>query len=87
VRLDMWLKNSGVIPRRTVAKSACDEGLVEVNAKRAKASQEIRVGDEVVTRIGLRINRLRVEELPPKPVAKADRERVAMLLSSEKVDI
>jgi len=87
VRLDMWLRNSGLIPRRTVAKTACDEGLVEIGGKRAKASVEVRVGDEITLRMGLRVTVHRVEQLPAKPVARADRENVATLLHSEKIEL
>ena len=87
MRLDMWLRNSGIIPRRTVAKTACDDGLIEVNGKRAKASLEVRSGDEVTVRIGLRVTVHRVEALPQRPVAKSDLETVATLLHSEKVEL
>ena len=87
MRLDMWLRNSGLIPRRTVAKTACDDGLIEVNGKRAKASLEVRIGDEVTVRIGLRVTVHRIEDLPLRPVAKSARETVAALLHSEKVEL
>ena len=45
MRLDKYLKVSRIIKRRTVANEACDESLVVVNGKRAKASYDVKVGD------------------------------------------
>ena len=42
MRLDKYLKVSRLIKRRTVANEACDNGLVTVNGKPARASYEVR---------------------------------------------
>ena len=47
MRLDKYLKVSRLIKRRTVAKDACDAGRITVNGKVARASLEIKVGDEI----------------------------------------
>ena len=47
MRLDKYLKVSRLIKRRTVANEACDAGRVSVNGKPAKASVNVKVGDEV----------------------------------------
>ena len=47
MRLDKYLKVSRLIKRRTVAKDACDAGRNTVNGKVARASLEIKVGDEI----------------------------------------
>ena len=54
MRLDKYLKVSRLIKRRTVANEACDQGLVEVNGKPARASYDVRVGDRITARIGAR---------------------------------
>ena len=41
MRLDKYLKVSRLIKRRTVANEACDNGLVTVNDKPARASYEV----------------------------------------------
>ena len=48
MRLDKFLKVSRVIKRRTVANDACDAGHISVNGKVAKASYDVKEGDEVV---------------------------------------
>ena len=48
MRLDKYLKVSRLIKRRTVANEACDGGRVMINDKPAKASTNVKVGDEEV---------------------------------------
>ena len=54
VRLDKYLKVSRLIKRRTVANEACDNGLVTVNGKPARASYEVKEGDQITLRFGVR---------------------------------
>ena len=54
MRLDKYLKVSRLIKRRTVANEACDNGLVTVNGKPARASYEVREGDRISLRFGVR---------------------------------
>ena len=53
--LDKYLKVSRLIKRRTVANEACDNGLVTVNDKPARASYEVKEGDRISLRFGARI--------------------------------
>ena len=71
MRLDKYLKVSRLIKRRTIANEACDAGRVIVNGKPARASYEVKVGDEVTVQLGNRditVEILSVQET----VAKAD---------------
>ena len=54
MRLDKYLKISRLIKRRTVANEACDNGLVTVNDKPARASYEVKEGDKISLRFGAR---------------------------------
>ncbi|WP_312940230.1 RNA-binding S4 domain-containing protein [Oscillibacter sp.] len=54
MRLDKYLKTARLIKRRTVANEACDNGLVVVNGKPARASYEVKVGDVLSLRFGVR---------------------------------
>ena len=54
MRLDKDWKGSRLIKRRTVANEACDHGLVEDNGKAARASYEVKVGDQITMRFGAR---------------------------------
>ena len=55
MRLDKYLKVSRLTKRRTVANEACDNGLVTVNDKPARASYEVKEGDRISLRFGARI--------------------------------
>ncbi len=54
MRLDKYLKVSRLIKRRTVANEACDNGLVTVNGKPARASYDVKAGDVLSLRLGIR---------------------------------
>ena len=54
MRLDKYLKVTRLIKRRTVANEACDNGLVTVNGKPARASYDVKVGDQITLRFGIR---------------------------------
>ena len=54
MRLDKYLKVSRLIKRRTMANEACDNGLVCVNGRPARASYEVKEGDRITLRLGAR---------------------------------
>lgn len=54
MRLDKYLKVSRLIKRRTVANEACDAGKVLVNGKPARASYDVKIGDEIQIVLGAR---------------------------------
>ena len=63
MRLDKWLKVSRLIKRRTVANEACDAGRVMVNGKAARASLNVKVGDEIEIMFGQKSVRVRVKDI------------------------
>jgi len=63
MRLDKYLKVSRLIKRRTVANEACDADKVWVNAKAARASYEVKIGDEVEIRMGKSPLKVRVARI------------------------
>ena len=63
MRLDKYLKVSRIIKRRTVANDACDASRVKVNGREAKASSDVKPGDEIELSLGQRTVRLRVREV------------------------
>ena len=60
MRLDKYLKVSRLIKRRTVANEACDAGRVAVNGKPARASYDVKVGDEIEITFGNKTVKARV---------------------------
>ncbi len=63
MRLDKYLKVSRLIKRRTIANEACDAGKVFVNGKVARASYDVKVGDELALEMGTRTIRVRVKDV------------------------
>ncbi len=47
MRLDKWLKVTGLIKRRTIAKQMCDSGLVSINGKAGKPDYNVKMGDKI----------------------------------------
>ena len=70
IRLDKYLKVSRLIKRRTVANEACDNGLVTVNGKPARASYDVKVGDRITLSFGQRT--LTVEVLAVADAVRKD---------------
>lgn len=73
MRLDKYLKVSRIIKRRTVANEACDAGRVLVNGKPAKASVNVKVGDEIEILFGtksMKVEVLEVSDTSKKEEAK-----------------
>ncbi|AEE14122.1 RNA-binding S4 domain protein [Thermodesulfobium narugense DSM 14796] len=47
MRLDKWLKVTGLIKRRAIAKEMCESGFVLVNGRIGKPDYSVRVGDKI----------------------------------------
>ncbi|MCB9499473.1 MAG: RNA-binding S4 domain-containing protein [Erysipelotrichaceae bacterium] len=70
MRIDKYLKLTRLIKRRTVAKELLDRGLFTINGRKAKASNEIKIGDVVVLALGR--HKLTIEITNILPFAKKD---------------
>ena len=55
MRLDLLLKQSGIIKRRTVAKALAENGKITINGKVAKPSSEVKENDILVLTLGMHI--------------------------------
>ena len=63
MRLDKFLKVSRLIKRRTVANEACDSSRINVNGKPAKASYDVKLGDEISVTFGTKVVTVRVLDI------------------------
>ena len=57
------IRSERQIKRRTVANEACDAGRVMVNGKPAKASTNVKVGDEIEILFGQKSVKVRVTDI------------------------
>ena len=85
MRLDVFLKVSRLIVRRTAAKEAVEDGLATHDGAPAKAGREVKVGD----RIGIETERRRMEvevlEVPSGNVSKGLAATLYRVISSEPI--
>lgn len=65
MRLDLFLKTSRLVKRRTVAQELCDAGRVLVNGLAAKPAKEIRPGDRLALSYATRTIEAEVLAVPP----------------------
>lgn len=87
MRLDVFLKSSRLVPRRSVAQELCDAELVSVNGRPAKSSKEIKTGDEINIRRRNRLTRVAVLEIPStKQVSKRGAGELYRMVDETAVD-
>lgn len=85
MRLDKFLKVSRLIKRRPLAKEVADKGRICINGQQAKASSNVKVGDELSIRFGQKIVTVKVEELQDS-TKKEDAANMYRLLKEERVE-
>ncbi len=84
MRLDLFLKASRLIVRRSLAQKFCDANRVKINGLTAKSSREVRQDDEIEIRRENRLTRVKVLQLPDKKqVAKHDAANLYEVLADE----
>ena len=87
MRLDLFLKTSRLIPRRSVAQELCDAGRISVNGNKAKSSKEIKADDEIAIRRRDRVTKVVVRFVPTtKQVSKQSASELYALVSEERID-
>lgn len=82
MRLDLFLKSSRLVLRRTVAQALCDAGLVSVNGVVAKSSRSLAIGDEISLRRRNHLLTVRVLALPAtRQTSRSDASTLYEILS------
>lgn len=83
MRLDIFLKESRIIKRRTAAKNMCDEGYVFIFDKKAKASYEVKVNDEISIYFKQKKVNYRVLDIPHKGTKRSESGRFSEIIGEE----
>jgi ribosomal 50S subunit-recycling heat shock protein len=86
MRLDLFLKQTGIVKRRPIAKLLCDGGKISRNGQIAKAGDEVRSGDALRLDFGTKIVSVEILGVPQGNVAKAERENYYQVTGEEKID-
>lgn len=87
MRLDLFLKTSRLVPRRSLAQELCDAGRISVNGAIAKSSKELKTGDEIEIRRRERVTNVVVNSIPAtKQVSKQSAGDLYRLVSEASVE-
>lgn len=86
MRLDIFLKLSRLVPRRTLAQEMCEAGVVNVNRQRAKSAHEVRERDLLSIRQRGRLTTVRVLNVPAKPPSKREASSLYEIISVETIE-
>jgi ribosomal 50S subunit-recycling heat shock protein len=87
MRLDLFLKASRLVLRRSVAQELCEAGAVEVNGAAAKSSRAVNPGDQITLRRRDRLTTVRVLHLPQtKQVARHEASSLYEILHDEELE-
>lgn len=84
MRLDLFLKASRLIARRSLAQQFCDAGLIKINDLTAKSSREVKTGDEIEIKKSNRLTKVKVLEVPAKKqVSRTDAANLYEIIVEE----
>jgi ribosomal 50S subunit-recycling heat shock protein len=84
MRIDLFLKLSGLVKTRSLAEKACDAGAVSIDGRTAKSASRVAVGSVVVLRkpSGEELT-LAVRGIPAsRSVSRAERELLYQMLDA-----
>ena len=84
MRLDLFLKSSRLIARRSLAQKFCDAGFIKVNNLTAKSSREVKPDDELEIKKHNRLIKIRVSQIPDKKqISRQDSVNLYEVISEE----
>ena len=87
MRVDVFLKQSRLVKRRSLAKELCDDGVIALNGRPVRAGREVTMGDLLT--LSLRHRRIEVEivDVPKRPPSAAAAIELYRVLSDERIEI
>lgn len=83
MRLDLFLKQSRLVVRRTFAQEMCNAGAVTVNGVAGKPGRSVSVGDTLTIRQRGRMTSVRILIAPVRPPSKAQAAEIYEVLGIE----
>lgn len=86
MRLDKFLKVSRLIKRRTLAKEVSDQGRITINGVQAKASSNVKVGDELAVQFGQKRVIVRINKIQDSS-KKEDAVDMYTIIKEERIEI
>jgi ribosomal 50S subunit-recycling heat shock protein len=86
LRLDVFLKRTGLVKQRTQAKLICDRGRVAVDGNKAKAGKEIGAGRVIGLDLSREYIEIEVLELPDRNFKRQPGEAFYRVVRHEEKD-
>ena len=86
MRVDLFLKQSRILKRRSLAKELCDEGTVLLNGRPIRAAHDVAVGDEIILNLRNRKLCVQVLEVPERAPSAARACELYRVSRDERVD-
>ncbi|OSS42956.1 Ribosome-associated heat shock protein implicated in the recycling of the 50S subunit (S4-like) [Desulfurella amilsii] len=83
MRIDLFLKQSRIVKRRTLAKQMCDDGFVFLNDKKAKAQSDVKTNDTITIYFSLKKVTYKVLDVPERVLSKSQSSLLYEVLSEE----
>lgn len=83
MRIDLFLKQSRIVKRRTLAKQMCDDGFVFLNDKKAKAQSDVKTNDIITVYFPSKKVTYKVLDVPEKVLIKSQAILLYEVLSEE----
>lgn len=84
MRLDLFLKVSRLVKRRTLAQELCQRGWVELNGMRAKPGKEVKEGDRLLLNLGARKKEIEILCVPKGNVRACEVHKLYKIISDIK---
>ena len=85
MRLDLFLKTSRLVKRRTVAQAMCVAGRVLVNSHEAKPAKEVKPGDVITLKFSSRVVDLEIVGMVNAPSRKISPEELYRVTSETRL--
>ena len=87
MRLDLFLKASRLVLRRSLAQKFCDAGHIKLNGAKAKSGKEVKTGDAIEIKRRDRIVTVKVLQIPKsKQVSRSDAADLYEVISEEMLE-
>ncbi|MCK4857584.1 MAG: hypothetical protein KAT58_06435 [candidate division Zixibacteria bacterium] len=83
MRIDQFLQKVGVVKRRSIAKTLCDNGAVQLNGRKVKPAQAVAAEDILSVKFPTKLCTYTILQIPSGNVKKESRDQYIKLTSEE----
>ena len=81
MRLDLFLKVSRLVKRRTLAQDFCHRGWIEVNGTKGKPGRNMKQGDKIILHLGSRRKEIEILDIPQKNLPAKEAHKLYRVVS------